>query len=490
MPHMCNDRLIRPCHTGKRGAVSAAHPLAVAAGQELLTRGGTAADALIAAQAVLCVIMPASCSLGGDLLALLHLPDGDVVAVNGIGKSAADLRLTHVAPNGTAVTVPGMVQAWEDLNKRFGALSLEACLLPALRLAESISPLSQATAGAVTKHQTRLLKGGAGEWTVMQSPHSTKQSHLAHLLGAIGEIGATAFYEGPMAAAIERAVTAHGGYLSVSDLKAHETQLPPPLSIQWHGGKVYVQPPMTQGILLALCLKNLARFGELSGHELDHFAIELTGASFEHRHRVSEGAVLFDLDFEVNPERAKSYNGPRAYLHTAGVSAADHDGLVISSLISVFDEFGSCIYVPEGGFTLNNRGQGFTIAPNDAAPCKYPVHTLAPALWVRPDDVMAIATPGADGQIQTLLQILTKLSYEPVMNLAGAIAAPRWRSEDGRLLLEASHQARENLQLKGHVIQIGADGATPFGGVVATGMNNHGPYAASDWRREVWHGVA
>lgn len=491
---LMDKHMVRPVHSGQLGAVSAAHPLAVAAGQEMLLQGGNAADALIAAQAVLCVIMPASCGLGGDLLALVHQADGAVTAVNGIGKSASDPRLTHIEANGTAVTVPGMVRAWAEINRRFGSCSLRACLAFARRLAEGESPMSASTAGAVRKHHARLEQGGAGGWCVLDNPERCQQSALASLLAEISELGPAAFYEGAMAAAIEAAVARHQGFLSAADLAAHETSVLEPLSIEWQGGRVFVQPPMTQGVLLALCLENLKRFdlsqvgrGPLAA--LDHLAIELTGASFEHRHKVAEGARLLDLTFDVNPDAARQYNGPRAYLHTAGVATADRQGMVISSLVSVFDEFGSCIFVPEGGFTLNNRGQGFTEAPNDAAPGKYPVHTLAPMMWVRPGDALAMATPGADGQIQTLLQILLKLALPQKSGLAGAIAAPRWRSEDGRLLLETSHASRDELALKGHAIQIREDGASPFGGVVATGFGAAGPYATSDWRREVWHGV-
>src|SRR5579863_670981 len=76
---------------GRRGAVSAAHPLAVAAGQEMLRAGGTAADAAIAAQAILCVVMPNNCGLGGDMLALVHKPGSEPWALNGTGTAPADL---------------------------------------------------------------------------------------------------------------------------------------------------------------------------------------------------------------------------------------------------------------------------------------------------------------------------------------------------------------------------------------------------------------
>ena len=103
--------------------------------------------------------------------------------------------------------------------------------------------------------------------------------------------------------------------------------------------------------------------------------------------------------------------------------------------MSVFDDFGSCVFVPELGFTLNNRAGGFTEGANAAAPGKRPVHTLAPAMVTTSQGVFALATPGADGQVQTLLQVLVAIHREQ-LDLARAIARPRWRSEDGALLIE------------------------------------------------------
>src|SRR3954465_13339145 len=102
---------VRPVLRGRLGGVSAAHPLAVAAGQEMLLVGGTAADAAIAAQAALCVLMPDACGLGGDMLACVHVPGAPHLAVNGTG--AAPLGLTKVANDGPdSITVPGIVDAW------------------------------------------------------------------------------------------------------------------------------------------------------------------------------------------------------------------------------------------------------------------------------------------------------------------------------------------------------------------------------------------
>jgi gamma-glutamyltranspeptidase/glutathione hydrolase len=166
----------------------------------------------------------------------------------------------------------------------------------------------------------------------------------------------------------------------------------------------------------------------------------------------------------------------------------DAQGMVISSLVSVFDDFGSCLFVPELGITLNNRAGGFTDGANAAAPGKRPVHTLAPALLTTAQGVLALATPGADGQVQTLLQILVAIQRER-LDLARAIARPRWRSENGLLLIEQSHAGIDRLAALGHRVTALADGEMRFGAVVCAGRIDDEPVAAADWRREIAAGV-
>jgi len=107
-------------------------------------------------------------------------------------------------------------------------------------------------------------------------------------------------------------------------------------------------------------------------------------------------------------------------------------------------------------------------------------------MWARGDTVMALATPGADGQVQTLLQIMVKAIAQG-RDLADAIAAPRWRSENGKLLVPGEHPARALLEARGHAVEDRDNSDSCFGGVVCAGVDDDGPFAGSDWRREVWH---
>ena len=477
---------------GSRGAVSAGHPLGAAAGQEVFAAGGNAVDAAIAAQAALCVVIPASCGIGGDGLALVKDRDGSTTAVNGTGLSPADAAFNEAKDGGLAVTVPGMVDAWAVMSERFGTLDLARCLAPSVRLARDGVRFGADMVRALGSHAARLEAGGAAEWCVRtKAPSGGRviQPELARLLEAIAAHGPSALYRGEMAEAVERAVAACGGRLAAFDLASHETDVRLPVSAGWNGGRAMAQPPMTQGILLPMCLKALAERGAPPPERLDHVLIELTQAAFAFRDRVADGEALLDLSLDIDADRASNRGGPRAYLHTTGVATADDEGRVVSSLISVFDEFGSGVFVPEGGFVLNNRAQGFTAAPNDAAPAKRPVHTLAPAMLEREGATTALATPGADGQIQTLLQIIARHDLGGT-SLEQAIHAPRWRSEAGKLLIAANHPQCELLDGLGHRLVEKPDGDTCFGGVVCAGIEDGAPFAISDWRREVWSAVA
>lgn len=480
---------IRPAIAGRKGAVSAAHPLAAAAGQLMLARGGTAADALIAAQAVLAVAAPEACGLGGDGFVLFRDADGAIFAVNGAGAAAR--AAAAVDASGGSVTVPGLIDLWHLLSERAGRLGLTAALEPARELAEDGVRADASLIAARDRQVERLRAGGAGEWGLMRlgAGEVFRQPALARTLSAIAEGGREAFYGGAVGRAILRAVRAQGGTLAEDDFSRPAAAILPPLRTPFAGRTVYVQPPMSQGVLLLMALKGWEENGFRAGPNGDHLGVELTQAAFAFRDEAGRGEELLAEKLTVDPERAQRRGGPRAYLHTAGVAAADAEGRVASSLVSVFDDFGSAVFVPEGGFVLNNRAGGFTGGRNAFQPGKRPVHTLAPALVEGPEGVVALSTPGADGQVQTLLQVILRwaVAGQP---LPEAVAAPRWRSENGKLLVEAGHPARDDLLARGHAVVDAPSGDMRFGAINAAGLWDGAPFALPDWRRMTWAGVA
>jgi gamma-glutamyltranspeptidase/glutathione hydrolase len=473
------------------GAVAAAHPDAVQAGIDVLAAGGTAVDAAIAAQAVVCVLLPQAAGLGGDLLALVH-DDGQVTAVTGAGASPAAMRGTPPTTGGLSVTVPGLVDAWVTLHARWGRLPLADLLHRAGELARSGTAVDPGLAAALRSQHDRLMAGGARSWGLLEAASREApwlQPELADLLEDVGRRGRAAFYEGQAARAIAAAVRAHEGVLSALDLATHSTPVGPPLDVEWSGARVFVQPPPSQGVLLALALQAVEDLENRGVAVDDHVLVEVTQAVFAHRDSCALGADLLAQPLVVDLETSSHRRGPRAYLHTAGVAVADAAGQVVSSLISVFDDFGSGVFVPELGLVLNNRAAGFTRAHNEAGPSKRPVHTLAPCLVQAADgSTLALATPGADGQVQTLLQVLSAIE-RPGTSLADAIARPRWRSQEGHLMVEPGHPATADLRARDHDVREGTSGADLFGAVVAAGHDSSGSWAVADWRRTTSAGV-
>lgn len=480
---------VRPVLPGVDGAVCAAHPLAVAAGQDMLLRGGSAVDAAIAAQAVLCVVMPDACGIGGDLFALVRNSTG-TSAISGAG--AAPVKGTVCADDGAnSITVPGLAGAWASMHARWGTLPFAVILSRAIALAEGGIEVSAAMVQTVQAQAGRLRANGAASWALLGLTAGERfvQKELAALLRLFAEHGPLCFYEGEVAAHIARAVAAHDGALEEADLAAHVTDVGPALAVALGDMTMMVQPPPTQGVLLGMALRNFSGLSPHSVVQADHLAVELTEAAFAYRDRAAEGAALLDVALAANPNSASRRGGPRAYLHTAGVSVADRNGLVVSSLVSVFDDFGSCLLVPELGITLNNRAGGFTQGANAWGPGRRPVHTLAPALLCSPQGTLALATPGADGQVQTLLQLVMRMLCHGE-DIAAAIAAPRWRSQGGSLLIEEGHPSHAGLAALGHDVVPMTPGATCFGAVVCTGIGPNGaPFAVADWRRTTWAGV-
>lgn len=480
---------VRPVISGPWGAVSAAHPLAVSAGQDVLARGGSAVDAAIAAQAVLCVVAPDACGIGGDLFALVA--DGaQTHAISGAG--VLPHKATGCADEGaTSITVPGLAGAWARMHTRWGKLPFSVLMDKAIHLAEEGIHLSFALEQVVRTHTHRLQRNGAGAWSLvgLKAGELFVQPELAALLRCFVTDGPDCFYTGDIAASLVRRVREYGGALDMQDLAEHQTDVTQPLAVALGAATVFVQPPPTQGVLLGMALKNFGQCSPQSDVQADHLAVELTEAAFAYRDRAAEGAALLDVPLPVDPDHAARRGGPRGYLHTAGVSVSDRHGMVVSSLVSVFDDFGSGLLIPDLGITLNNRAGGFTSGPNAWAAGSRPVHTLAPALLRSAGGVMALATPGADGQVQTLLQVIDRIMRRGE-DIASAIAAPRWRSEGGKLLMERGHPSEVGLRVMGHDIEERAAGALCFGAVACAGVDAGGePFTVSDWRRNSWAGV-
>jgi gamma-glutamyltranspeptidase/glutathione hydrolase len=486
-------RLARPLIRGTRGAIACGHPLAAEAAGRMFASGGNAADAAVAAGAALCVLVPDACGLGGDALAILRTPDAQLIAFNGSGDSPASLRDPIPPVGGGTVTVPGAVAALADLHG-FGSLPWERVLAPAIELAERGMPLSDDLHRMLRVHHERLMRSSSGWPLLRENAHPgalMRQPLLAAALRTIAEEGPAGFYQGVLAQATVRAVGGDGGWLTADDLARHRTALLDPIVRPRLGMSVAVQPPVSQATLLLCALGALEDAGARERAERTHVLIEALEAAFAHRDEIADptlAAQLPDRPLSIGERHDDSRRPPNLGMHTVAVAVADGEGRTVSMLLSVFENFGSGLLVPEGGFLLNDRAQGFTSGANAPAPHRRPVHTLSPALIDAEDRTFALCTPGADGQVQTLAQLLTAIALDGA-TLPEAMDRARFRTGDGVLAVEhgADRKVTDELRSRGHNVQWRNPGEL-FGVAAAAGLDHrHGTvFAACDPRRESW----
>jgi gamma-glutamyltranspeptidase/glutathione hydrolase len=473
--------------------------LAASVGVETFRAGGGAVDAALACAAALMVLMPEACGLGGDAFMLVRAPGGEITAVNGSGAAGASVAPPLQAEGAAMAAVPGAVAAVCDAHSRFGRLPLEQVLSSAVGLAGGGFPIGGGLLRMIGEER-ELLQRGAPGWVFLDPelrPGSlVRQPVLAGLLQRIGRHGARAFYEGHCARALERAVGAAGGSIGVADLAEHATVVRAPLSASFRGFEVAAQPPVSQASLALRVLRALERTGVSAPAERAHVLVEGIEAAFERKHELAADGVaerLLDEPLDIDPARpAQRRGGPRGGLHTTAVAAAGADGQVVSMLVSVFDLFGCGVLVPECGFLLNDRLSGCSTdpdSPNAVAPRRRPVHTLSPALLSDEARSFALCTPGADGQVQTLVQLIDAIATGGE-NLPRALDRPRWRSSEGRLRIESDYNpdVMDELERRGHDLVRMDPGASAFGAAVAAGIDSRTgtPFAASDPRGGAW----
>ena len=441
-----------------RGMVASPHASATAAGVDVLRRGGNAVDAAIAANAVLAVLYPASCGLGGDALWLVHEPaTGETLAYNGSGAAPALLDAQGLRERGLrtmpvrgplAVTVPGAVRSWEDVAARHGTRGLDELLAPAEAYARDGFVVTDVVAAycALNEPLLRADSEAADIFLRRGLPRAgdvLRNVALAGVLAAIRKGGAAAFYEGRVAEAIVRTLAALGSPMSVEDLGRHRTEVAVPLRVAWHGAEVYAHPPNSQAAVTLLVLGALARDGAARDLDWTHLAIEAIKAAMDLRDaRFADPRFTRDDPAEwltpealatmragIDPLRARARSATADRGGTVAVVAVDSDGRAVSLSESLYMNFGSGVVARGTGVFLHNRGAYFTLEPghpNELAGGKRPLHTLSPAMLLRdgrPEFVFG--TMGGDGQPQTHVQLLHNV-YERGMDVQDAIDAPRF----------------------------------------------------------------
>ena len=258
------------------GVVAASQPLAAQAGLRMLLAGGTAADAAIAAAAVLNVVEPMSTGIGGDAFALVYdAHTGQVRGLNGSGRAPHAISLDAFSKRGLTrvptmgmlpVTVPGAVDAWASLLAAHGRMTLAEVLQPAIEYAECGFPVSEIIARGWQNSVPKLSAHPDAARTFLPSGHAPRAGEIFRIpslgrsLRQIAEGGRDAFYEGEIAKAIVATSDRHGGYFTLADLAGHRSEWVEPIATSYRGHTVYEIPPNGHGLTALLGLNILEGF--------------------------------------------------------------------------------------------------------------------------------------------------------------------------------------------------------------------------------------
>jgi len=488
----------RPLVMGTDWMITADHPLAAQAGAAVLEAGGNAVDAAIAANLVLTVVRPHMCGLGGDLFALIYMAGEkkfEALDASGRAPYAATLDVyrekgyTSLPETGIlTATVPGAIAGWQAALEKYGSKRLDQLLSKAIKYAANGFPVYAELRSAMEDRRKFLEQSPAATETFFKNgslPNVGEllvQPRLAESLKMLADKGADAFYRGPLGDALIAFSEAAGGLFSHQDLADHRVTWHVPLRTTYKGCEICTQPPSSQGIALLMqanMLENfdLAHMGGFGRAEIVHLMVEAKKLAFADRNRyVCDPAfhpvpVQHMLD-KTYAKRQIERIDPAAALRTVAatdftggsdtiyLAAVDGDGNAVSLIQSLFEFFGSCTMVPETGIILHNRGRGFTLDPdhvNRLEPHKRPYHTLHPAMIFKDEQpYIVLGTPGADGQTQTVIQLITSM-LEFKANVQEAVEAPRWRSNpDGTLQLEGRFPSETiaELKAKGHRVEL------------------------------------
>lgn len=499
---------------GFGAAVATPHILATQAGMEMLAGGGSAVDAMIAADAVLGVVAPETCGVGGDLFALVHGQGRDEPAVlNASGRAGAGADAERLRSEGhktmppfhpQSVTVPGCVDGWDQLHSRFGRLDLARTLQPAIRLARQGFPASFELSRSLRARAEILgpQRAAAGLFPDGLPPNPGDRLFrpgLATTLEEIARNGGASFYEGACGAAITEAT---GGIITARDLASVKATWVEPLGLEIFGLTGWTVPPNSQGYLTLASLGVFAHLDPPDGPESAlswHLAIESYRAMAIDRDDVVSDPETAPLAPEelISPQRlgarsamvdrgrASVFSPPSPVPGgTAYLCSVDAEGMGVSFIQSNFMGIGSGIGAGDAGFFLHNRGAGFDLRPghpNCLTPGRRPLHTLSPSLWTKDGRLAAVlGTRGGDYQPQLLMQMAIRLFHAGV-EPGDAQRRPRWMIDqlaaahpEVAIEPDTSPEIENGLRAMGHMVSRRPETQHSWGPVSVITVNGDG----------------
>ena len=463
-------------------AIASAHPLATAAGLEILAAGGNAFDAAVAVSAALAVVEPYSSGLGGGGFWLLHrAADGFEVMVDGRERAPlAAHRDLYLDADGAVVSdwsmngplsaaIPGEPAALDHITRHYGRLPLADSLAPAIRLAREGFPVDEhyrrmasfrlAVMARYPDTAAILLRDGG----VPAAGTRIVQEDLAHTLEALAEQGGAGFYQGPVARRLVEGVRAAGGIWTEEDLEQYRVVERAPVRFRYRDLEITsAAPPSSGGVALATMLQILAGYelAALDEATRTHLIVEAMRRAYRDR-----AEYLGDPDFVVmplarltSPDYAAGLRAairadratPSADLpgaaatggghHTSHFSILDRDGNRVAATLSVNYPFGSGFIAPGTGVLLNDEMDDFSAKPgvpnayglvgaqaNAIAPGKRPLSSMTPTFVESADRVAILGTPGGSRIITMLL--LGILEFADGTGPEAWVARPRFHHQ-------------------------------------------------------------
>ena len=538
----CQDRIIgknfasRSEVLGQNGMVATSHPLATQIGIDILKSGGNAVDAAIAANAALGLMEPTGNGIGGDLFAIVwYEKEKKLYGLNASGRSPKNLTFDYFKSKGyksipsygpLPLSVPGCVDGWFMLNKKFGKKQMKEILKPTINYAENGFPVTEVVSHymSIAAEKFRNYPNFSDTYMIDGDTPSKgdifKNPDLANTLRIISEDGRDGFYKGHVAKTISKFVSDQGGFLNEEDLYSHESTWIKPVSTNYRGYDVWELPPNGQGIAALQILNimegfDIKKMGFGSAKYIHHF-VEAKKLAFADRAK-----YYADPDFNKIPTEyliSKNYaskrrleidpnlpansvnsgeieNGDTIYL-----TVADSEGNMVSLIQSNYRGMGSGMIPPGLGFMLQDRGELFSLDENHFnfyEPQKRPFHTIIPAFITKEGKpYISFGLMGGAMQPQGHAQIVINLiDFE--MNLQEAGDAPRIRHssdqqptggemyDGGIVFLESGfdYETIRNLLSIGHKVSFDLGS---YGGYQAIKIDNENKvyYGASESRKD------
>jgi gamma-glutamyltranspeptidase/glutathione hydrolase len=448
----------------RQGIVASSQVLASQAGAQILSQGGSAADAAIAVNALLGVVEPMMNGMGGDLFVLYREgTTGQHTGLNASGPAPRNLSPAFLGSLGFStmpedgihtVTVPGAVDGWGKMHKRFGRLPWNRLFEPAIAYADQGFPVPEIVhelwSAAGTANKLQVLKETARVFLPEAEPPKVgdifRNPDLAKAYAMIAQEGPDAFYKGPISASILKTSRKLGGTIDAKDLSGYSAEWVDPISIDYRGWRVFELPPNGQGMAALEMLNIMDACGAYCDGPFApttiHKRIEAMKLAFSDVYRYN--ADPRSVKVPVAQLISKEYAQRRAGLVDSGKAngsvlagdpvgsetvyfcAVDREGNMASWIQSIYSGFGSGVTVE--GFPLQSRGAGFTLQPdhpNVLAGGKRPFHTIVPGFMERHDQHVAFGIMGGANQPMAHAQFVSNF-VDYGMNLQQALEAPRF----------------------------------------------------------------